>query len=336
MPSTAMPALDRIAFEWGRAFDADDRALSSAAVHPLDLDVAKRRRDLAQERVQTADLLARVARLSGVQPAPWLSPIPVSRQMLGLPPQIRACLFDLDGVLTDSGTLHARAWADTFDPFLLELYGQTGWQYVPFDPETDYRTYIDGRPRLEGVHLFLNGRGIQLPEGHRDDPSDAATAYGLARRKNDALTRGLHAQGVKTVGGARRYLEAAASAGLARVAISASTRMSPMLELAGLAALVDECVDADLIAARGLRSRPAPDLLLAACTRAAVRPAEAVTFTQSPEGIAAGRAAGLVVIGVGTGERAELLRGFGAEVVVPSLGSLLDRRLALPYGKATP
>lgn len=327
MPSTGMPALDRIALDWERAFDADDRALSSAAVHPLDLDVAKRRRELALERVQTADLLARVAQLSGVQPAPWLSLIPVSRQMLGLPPHVRACLFDLDGVLTDSGALHARAWADTFDPFLLELSERTGWQYVPFDPEIDYWTYIDGRPRLEGVHLFLNGRGIHLPEGHPADPSVAATAYGLATRKGEALTRGLHARGVNTIGGARRYLEASGSAGLARVAVSASTRTAPMLELAGLAALVDDCVDADVIAAEELRSRPAPDLLLAACERVGVRPDEAVTFTQSPEGVAAGHTAGLVVIGVDAGGRGELLHGFGAEVVVPSLGSLLDPRL---------
>ena len=327
MPSTGMPALDRIALEWERAFDADDRALAAAGAHPLDLDVAKRRRDLTQERLQTADLLARVAQLAGVQPAPWLSLIPISRKMLGLPPEVRACLFDLDGVLTDSGALQARAWADAFDPFLLGLSEQTDWLYVPFDPDADYRAYLDGRPRLEGVHLFLNGRGIHLPEGHPDDPSEAATAYGLARRKSEALTRGLHSRGVNTIGGARRYLEASGSAGLARVAVSASTRTAPMLELAGLAALVDECVDADVIAAEELRSRPAPDLLLAACERIGVRPDEAVTFTQSPEGVAAGRTAGLVVIGVGAGGRRELLRGFGAEVVVPSLGSLLDSRL---------
>jgi beta-phosphoglucomutase-like phosphatase (HAD superfamily) len=100
-----------------------------------------------------------------------------------------------------------------------------------------------------------------------------------------------------------------------------------MLELAGLAALVDDCVDADVIAAEELRSRPAPDLLLAACARVGVRPDEAVTFTQSPEGVAAGHTAGLVVIGVDAGGRGELLHGFGAEVVVPSLGSLLDPRL---------
>ena len=333
MPSTGMPALDRIALEWERAFDADERALAAAGAHPLDLDVAQRRRDLAQERLDTSDLLARVAHLAGVQPAPWLSLIPVSRKMLGLPPDARACLFDLDGVLTDSGALQARSWADAFDPFLLSLSEQTDWLYVPFDLDVDYRAYFDGRPRLEGVHLFLNAHGIHLPEGHPDDSSDVATAHGLARRKSEALTRGLHARGVNTIGGARRYLEASAAAGLGRVAVSASTRTSPMLELAGLSALIDECVDADVIAAQGLRSRPAPDLLLAACARVGVRPDEAVTFTHSPEGVAAGHTAGLQVIGVGAGDRGVLLRGFGAEVVVPSLASLLDRRLTHTVGE---
>jgi HAD superfamily hydrolase (TIGR01509 family) len=327
LPSAGTPPLDRIALKWERAFDADDRALAAAGARPLDLDVADRRRDLAQERWQTADLLTCVARVADVRPAPWVSLIPVSRKMLGLPNDVRACLFDLEGVLTDSGALQARAWADAFDPFLQRLSEQTDWPYVPFDPEVDYRAFIDGRPRIEGVHLFLNGRGIHLPEGHPDDPSDAASAYGLARRKSEALTRGLHARGVNTIGGARRYLEASASAGLARVAVSASTRASPMLELAHLAALIDECVDADVIAAQGLRSRPAPDLLLAACERVGVRPDAAVTFTHSPEGVAAGHTAGLVVIGVGVGERGELMRGFGAELVVSSLGSMLDRRL---------
>jgi sugar-phosphatase len=150
----------------------------------------------------------------------------------------------------------------------------------------------------------------------------------LARRKSEALVRGLSLRGVNAVAGARRYLEAGGFAGLERGVVSASTRTLPMLELAGLAALVEERVDADVILAERLRSRPAPDLLLAACNRLGVSPDETVTFTHSPAGIAAGHAAGLGVIGVGAGEQAELLHGFGAELVVPSLASLLDRRLA--------
>ena len=324
-----LPALelDTVTLRWQRAFDASDHALAAAGDLLPAAALQQERRALTHDRQQTAAMLALLARLADVHPTPWLSPFPVSAKMLGLAPTVRACVFDLDGVLTDSGALHAHAWAEAFDGFLLRVAEQAGWQFVPFDRSADYRTYLDGRPRLEGAHAFLASRGIQLPEGHPDDPAGADTAYGLARRKSEALTHGLSLRGVNAIGGARRYLEAGGFAGLGRGVVSASTRTSPMLELAGLGALIEEHVDADVIRAQGLRSRPAPDLLLAACSRLGVRPEDAVTFTHSPAGVAAGHAAGLTVIGVGTGEQAELLHGFGAEAVVPGLSALLDRRL---------
>jgi len=121
--------------------------------------------------------------------------------------------------------------------------GQTGWEFVPFERDADYRAYLDGRPRLEGIHLFLQSRGIRLPEGFPDDPFDADTAYGLARRKAAALGRGLRTRGVNALPGARRYLEAAGRAGLGRAVVSSSTRTLPMLELANLASLVDVRID---------------------------------------------------------------------------------------------
>ena len=132
------------------------------------------------------------------------------------------------------------------------------------------------------------------------------------------------------LGGARRYLEAAGRAGLKRTVLSASASTLPMLELAGLATLVEDRVDADVIGAEGLRARPAPDLLLAACRRLGVQPEETVTFTHSPAGVAAGLAGGLTVIGVGEGTHAETLAGFGAQQVIPSVSALLDRTLSPP------
>jgi HAD superfamily hydrolase (TIGR01509 family) len=272
-------------------------------------------------------MLVLLAHATGVHPVPWLSPVPVNRNMLGLPSTVSACLFDLDGVLTDSAALHAWAWGEIFDDLLQRLGETIGWQFIPFDRAADYRAYIDGRPRLEGIHAFLDSRGIRLPEGRSDDPAQADTACGLAKRKGDAVTRGLSQRGVTAVGGARRYLEAAGHAGLKRTVVSASTSTSTMLELAGLATLVEDRVDADVIRDEALRSRPAPDLLLAACRRLNVPPEEAVTFTHSPSGVAAGLAAKLTVIGVGDGAQAELLLGFGAERVVPALSLLLDPQL---------
>ena len=319
--------LDTLASRWQRALDAAQRALTAAAGSLPDADLALRRRELAQERLQTAQVLTRLADLAGRAPAPWLSPVPVTAQMLGLSTTVRACLFDLDGVLTDSALLHARAWAEVFDNFLLRLSDKTGWHFIPFDRNADYRAYIDGRPRLEGVHAFLASRGIHLPEGRPDDPSEADTALSLAIAKSEALARGLRQSSVTALDGARRYLEAAGHAGLERAVISASASTLPMLELAGLATLVEEHVDADVIRVEGLHSRPAPDVLLSACGHLGIRPDEAVTFTHSPAGVAAGHTAGMEVIGVGDDAHGDLLRGFGADRVVPTLSALLDRRL---------
>ena len=330
LPPAEPQELDTVTARWQLALDAAGRALDAAGDLLPASELARRRNELARERRQAAELLGRLARVTGVQPEPWLSPVPLSTTMLGLPAAVRACLFDLEGVLTDSALLHAMAWGEVFDDFLVRLADKTGWQFIPFDRDADYRAYLDGRPRLEGVHAFLDSRGIRLPEGRPDDPEGADTAGGLARRKGEALARGLRQRGVTALAGARRYLEVAGQAGLARAVVSASASTLPMLELAGLATLVEEHVDANVIRAEGLRARPAPDLLLVACRRLGVRPEDAVTFTHSAAGVAAGLAAGLVVIGVGDGAEEELLRGFGAERVVPSVSTLLARVLAPP------
>jgi HAD superfamily hydrolase (TIGR01509 family) len=268
--------------------------------------------------------------MTGVRRAPWIAQVPVTTTALGLPAKVEACVFDLDGVLTDSGVLHAWAWAETFDPFLLQLSERAGWHFIPFDRDADYRSYVDGRPRLEGVHAFLTSRGIRLAEGDPDDAPDVETAHGLARWKSEVLTHALEVRGVAPLDGARRYLEAAGRAGLRRAVVSASTRTMPMLELAGLDTLLEAHVDAAAIADEGLRPRPAPDLLLTACKRLGVSPEATVTLTHSPAGVAAGRSAGLTIIGVGPGDHGDLLQDFGAERVVASLDALLDHRVVAP------
>lgn len=326
--------LEPVANRWQRALDADFRALNAVEGIVPRTVLGKRLYSLAHERHDTEVLLSRLARTTGADHAPWLAAQPVTNHVLGLPDTIEACIFDLDGVLTDSGLLHAWAWAETFDPFLLQLSEKTGWPFIPFDRTTDYREYLDGRPRLQGVHAFLSSRGIQLAEGRPQDTPTAETAYGLARRKSELLTHMLHARGVAPLAGARRYLEAAGRAGLGRAVVSASTRTQPMLRLAGLDALVEERVDAEAIVTEGLRPRPAPDLLLAACDRLHVEPRTAVTFTHSAAGIAAGHAAGLLVVGIGREAEAELLRLYGAERIADSLLALLDRRLVSLHSDA--
>jgi HAD superfamily hydrolase (TIGR01509 family) len=328
--------LESLSAAWQRALDAAGGALSAATGSLSAVEVRERQTRLRHEREGVAQLLGEVARMTRASPAPWLSPVPVTNAMLGLPAGAHACLFDVEGVLTDSGRLHALAWGEVFDHFLVHVAERTRWPFIPFDRRSDYDAYVDGRPRLEGIHLFLASRGIQIPEGRPGDPVDAGTAHGLARRKGQVLERRLAERGVAALPGARRYLEAARRAGLARVVVSASRSTAPILELAGLAALVDERVDADAIRDEGLRSRPAPDLLLAGCRRLGVPPAEAVTLTRTPAGVAAGRAAGLTVIGVGVGTDAEVLQGFGADRVTEGLWQLLDPRLVPDDVKSYP
>jgi beta-phosphoglucomutase-like phosphatase (HAD superfamily) len=302
---------------WARALDAAHDALESAGGFLPAPEVGRHQHALVTERADVRAILKRLADARGIQPSPWLSPVNVTPRMLGLGAEVKGCIFDVEGVLTDSGLLHAAAWAEAFDPFLLSLSERTGWHFIPFDRETDYRNYLDGRPRLEGVQAFLDSRGIHLPEQERE---------ALARRKTDALARTLQRNGVTALVGARRYLEAAGQAGLGRAAVSSSATTLPMLQLAKLATLVDERVDADVIHTETLRSRPAPDILFAACRRLDIAPDEAAVFTHVPAGVAAGLGAGMSVIGVGEDET-ELLNGFGAEQTVPSLRSLLDQRL---------
>jgi beta-phosphoglucomutase-like phosphatase (HAD superfamily) len=249
---------------------------------------------------------------------PWLASGAVTPRMLGLPPETKACLFDLDGVLTNSDALHAEAWAGALEPVLLAAASEERLHYAPFDRVADYDAYFDGRPRLEGIQLFLAGRGLRLEGPALDE---------IARRKGVLLEHGLRARGIADLPGADRYLQGAALARLARAAVSASLTAGPMLERAGLAHLVDVRVDAETLRAGGLRSRPAPDLLVAACSELGVDPAQAVALTHSGPGVVAACALDMVVIGVATGAEAETLRDYGAETVVDSLAALLDPAL---------
>ena len=319
--------LESLSANWQRALDAAGRALQAAAGDSLPpSELRDRRGALARETETTVAALRRLSR-DGRQPAPWLSPVPVTNAMLGLPATVCACLFDVEGVLTDSSRLHAWAWGEVFDDFLSRLGGTTNWHLIPFDRVADYRAYVEGRSRLDGIHTFLRSRGIQVPEGCPDDPSNADTAHGLARRKGRFLERRLQEEGVTARPGARRYLEAARRAGLERAVVYESSSTLPMLEQAGLASLLDVRIDAAVMSAEGLHSRPAPDLLLTACRHLDVVATDTVTFTGSAAGVVAGRKAGMLTIGVGDDALCETLEGFGADRCASSLSALLDPRL---------
>jgi beta-phosphoglucomutase family hydrolase len=241
-----------------------------------------------------------------------------------LPRAIRACLFDLDGVLTQTARVHAKAWKAMFDVFLRDRAAQTGEPFVPFDPVADYGGYIDGKLRYDGVRSFLASRGIDLPEGAPADPPGANTVHGLGNRKNELVLSLIRAEGVDVYDGSVRYVRAVRAAGLRRAVVSASANTRAVLEAAGIADLFEVRIDGVVAAERHLRGKPAPDTFLAAAEALGVAAREAAVFEDAFAGVAAGRAGGFgFVVGVDRVGQADALREHGADVVVRDLVELL-------------
>jgi beta-phosphoglucomutase family hydrolase len=245
--------------------------------------------------------------------------------VLGLPNGVTACLFDLDGVLTRTASVHGAAWAETFDGYLRERAERTGDAFVPFDRRADYEQHVDGKPRAAGVRDFLASRGITLPEGDPDDPPDAETVSGLGNRKNALLLHVIERDGVEVFEGSRRYLEAAAAAGLRRAVVSSSANTRQVLDVTGLAPLVEVRVDGVTARERRLPGKPAPDTFLLAARELEVEPTRAAVFEDALAGVAAGRAGGFgFVVGVDRVGQAAALRERGADLVVRDLDELLE------------
>jgi beta-phosphoglucomutase family hydrolase len=244
-----------------------------------------------------------------------------ARTPLGLPPSIRACLFDLDGVLTRTATVHFAAWKRAFDEFLQRLHpGQ------PEFSQLDYNRYVDGKHRADGVRGFLASRGITLPEGTPGDAPDAATVQAIATRKNEMVLRELDEHGVEVYAGSVDYLRAVKAAGLATAVVTASANGEKVIAAGGFADLIDERVDGVVAAREALRGKPEPDTFLAGARLLGVSPAEAVVYEDALSGVAAGRAGKFgYVVGVDRVGQAEGLAAEGADVVVQDLSELMER-----------
>jgi beta-phosphoglucomutase-like phosphatase (HAD superfamily) len=248
-------------------------------------------------------------------------------RLLGLPSDVRACIFDLDSVLTTSASIHAAAWADTFDSLLLARAARQHEPFIPFDRVDDYRQFVAERPRVDGVRAFLSSRRLRLPEGTPEDPPQTETVHGLANRKGAALERHLAREGVAAYIGSRCYLEAAFLVGIRCAVVSASANTTEILERAALTHLVNERIDAAAIKRDGLASKPAPDTLTAACRLLDVEPAKTADFETTPAGVKAARAAGLqLVVAVEREGQHDKLRTSGPDLIVNDLAQLLDQR----------
>lgn len=245
--------------------------------------------------------------------------------MLGLPDGVSTCLFDLDGVLTQTAKVHAAAWQQMFDDYLRRRAERAGKQFVPFDPVRDYDEYVDGKPRYEGVRSFLASRGIELPEGGPEDPPDAETIHALGDRKNKIVLELIREHGVEPYEGSVRYVRAARDAGLRRAVVSSSTNCRDVLRAAGIEDLFETVIDGVVAEREHLRGKPAPDTFLAGARALGVEPAQAAVFEDALAGVEAGRAGHFgFVVGVDRVGQADALAAHGADVVVRDLAELLQ------------
>lgn len=244
----------------------------------------------------------------------------------GLPDGVRACLFDMDGVLTQTATIHAAAWKQMFDEFLASRLDETGIQVDPFDPVGDYDRYVDGKVRSDGTRAFLQSRGITIPEGEPGDPPDRETIYGLGQRKNDIFVQLVAKDGVAVFDGSVRYVQAVRRGGMRTAVVSASENTAAVLDAAGIADLFEVRIDGVVARDEHLPGKPAPDMYLAGANALGVGAAESAVFEDARAGVQAGRAGGFaVVVGVDRVGQADDLRAHGADLVVTDLAQLLDR-----------
>lgn len=240
--------------------------------------------------------------------------------MLGLPESVTTCLFDLDGVLTDTASVHRKAWKRMFDAY---LETRNGNDFHPFTDD-DYNQYVDGKPRQDGVRDFLTSRGIRLPDGSPDDEPDTETVWGLGNRKNNNVQDEINRNGVEVYEGSRRYLQLAQQLGLRRIVVSSSANTAMVLEVTGLDRYVEGRVDGVTLREQGIKGKPAPDSFLAGARLAGATAAQAAVFEDAVSGVEAGRAGNFgYVVGVDRVGHADALREHGADVVVQDLAELI-------------
>ncbi len=238
--------------------------------------------------------------------------------------QYDAVLFDMDGVLTMTMKIHAACWKRMFDDYLDQRASDSGEQFRPFEVATDYKAYVDGKLRYDGVQAFLASRGIELPYGSPVDDPSQETVCGLGNRKDRMVNQLINSDGVELLEGAIELVKAVRAAGIKTAVVSASKNCAKILDAAGIGALFDCVVDGHVAASHGLAGKPAPDTFLAAAGELDVEPARAVVIEDAISGVAAGKAGGFaLVIGIDHHGDTTALRENGADMVVESLLELL-------------
>ena len=240
------------------------------------------------------------------------------------PDKFDAVLFDLDGVITDSAKIHAACWKFTFDTFLKRHANDTGGKFIPFDIDSDYLIYVDGKPRYEGVSDFLNSRNIQLEEGTPDSPAHEQSICGVGNRKNELVNIAIQSKGVDFYQSSLDFVENIVKAGIKTAVVSSSQNCEAILSSADILHLFPVRVDGTVAIEKGLEGKPSPDTFLEAAKELEVKPEKAVVIEDAISGVQAGKNGNFgLVIGIARKDNADDLLNNGADIVVSDLGELV-------------
>jgi beta-phosphoglucomutase-like phosphatase (HAD superfamily) len=315
--------VDDLAADWCGALDAAHASLDAAALYLGAAELGVHSRRIEADRASAVALLRELAHEQHREGmiVSWLAVRQHSRAMLGLPNEIDACIFDLDGVTT-SEDVQAEAWGDTLDPLLLAHVGPHA-QFVPFDRRHEYEEHLAARPRLQGIHSFLGGRGLSLPEGSLHDLPGTETVAAVSARKDEALRTRLDRESVAAFEASHAYIEAARTLGIRIGLVSASVHAEAMIERAGLKQLVDARVDGVSIETAALEGKPAPDTVLTACRLLGISPDRAASFETTVIGLQAAREAGVgFIVGIERYGELSSAQEFPPDVIVRDVGAL--------------
>lgn len=234
-----------------------------------------------------------------------------------------AVIFDMDGVITKTALVHAAAWKRMFDDFLLTRVEAFGEPFVEFDQASDYLTFVDGKPRYEGVRSFLESRGIELPFGHKTDAPDSVTICGLGNRKNQVLNDLLQRDGVEVYPSTVELIHQLKEADIPVGVASSSRNCQQILTAVNLLDLFDVRVDGEVLSTLNLKGKPEPDIFIQACQSLKAERKMTVIVEDAVSGVQAGAAGGFgFVLGIAREENMEELKANGADLVVEDLGSL--------------
>jgi trehalose 6-phosphate phosphatase len=248
-----------------------------------------------------------------------------------------AVIFDMDGVVTNTAKLHARAWKQLFDDYLQRRSAESQQAFVPFDIKSDYLTYVDGKPRYEGVRSFIAARGIDLPDG---DPSDGAgtdTICGLGNAKDEIFERLLHQYGPEVFDTTVALIGRLKGRGVKVGIVTSSKHCQDVLQMAGLDGLFAARVDGVSAESLGLRGKPDPDIFLKAGELLGVTADRTVVVEDAVSGVQAGRRGHFaLVLGVDRGHNRSALTANGADIVVSDLGEVTLEQIENWFAAALP